>query len=93
MPGDDAESDTEPPPTCRRCDASAEFWLYRPDDPGWRPLCKRHVVHLHPSIELRAWLASGYAKPTELGRPRGPPTEPVDGRGAALREVIDEVLG
>lgn len=93
MPGDDAKSDAGGPPTCRRCDATAEFWLYRPDEPAWRPLCERHVVGLHPSLELHAWLASGYAKPAELGRPRGTPAEPESGRGAAFREIIDETLG
>lgn len=81
------------PPMCRvaGCHTEAAFWLYRPTG-GWRPLCERHVVHLHPSLELHAWLAAGYARPVERGRPTGPPPAPRGGRETAFREAIDEAM-
>lgn len=91
MSGDHADADADDPP-CRQCGDPAAFWLSRPDEPAWRALCERHVVHAHPSIELRAWLESGYARPIEVGRPAGPPDEPRHGRAAAFRELVEEVL-
>jgi hypothetical protein len=89
------ESDSTPndAPTCRRhdCDTSADFWLYHPD--GWRPLCERHTLDLHPSIEVNAWLESGYARPAELDRPEGPPPAPPTARGRAFREIVEEAMG
>lgn len=82
-------SGADPPPCCR-CEAAADFWLYRSGD--WQPRCERHVVHAHPSIELRAWLESGYAKPVERGRPEGPPADPAHGRAAAFRELVEGIL-
>lgn len=77
---------------CRQCEAAAEFWLYDRTDGAWRPLCERHVVRRHPSIELHAWLESGYAKPIELDRPAGPPSPPRHGRGVAFRALVEDVL-
>lgn len=81
------------PPACREsdCESAADFWLYRPER-GWRPRCERHVVQLHPSLELHAWLAAGYARPVERGRPTEPPSAPRTGREAAFREAVDEAL-
>lgn len=95
MPPRENSTPDAPGPACSRrdCDAAADFWLYRPGGDRWRPLCERHVVHLHPSIEVNAWLESCYAKPIELDRPEGPPGVPPGGRGAAFRELVDETMG
>lgn len=91
---DDRTADETRPPCSRRdCDAPADFWLYHPDGVRWRPICERHAVHLHPSIEVNAWLESGYAKPIELDRPDGPPAVPPGARGVAFRDLVDEAMG
>lgn len=82
----------QPPCSQQDCLAAADFWLYHPENDRWRPICERHAVHLHPSIEVTAWLESGYAKPIELDRPEGPPATPRDGRSAAFRELVDETM-
>lgn len=74
------------------CDHDADFWLYHPGDDRWRQLCDRHTLQLHPSIEVNAWLESGYAKPVELGRPEGQPASPRDGRPAEFREIVDRAM-
>lgn len=81
-------------PTCTRadCDRAAAFWLYDPDDGGWRRRCRRHLRQRHPSLEVHAWLLSGYASPVELGRPSDPPTAPREGRAAAFRELVDRTM-
>lgn len=79
--------------TGQHCDLSAAFWLYHPVEDRWRPLCERHTLQLHPSIEINAWLESGYAKPIELDPPNEPPATPRDGRTAAFREIVDRAMG
>ncbi len=79
-------------PPCRECERPADFWLYHPDDDAWQGICERDLVHLHPSIELHAWLESGYATPTAVARPTGPPSPPQYGRAAAFRELVDDAL-
>lgn len=74
------------------CDADPDFWLYHPEEGRWRRLCDRHLLEVHPSIEVDAWLESGYVRPFELGEPDGPPGSPPDGRPAAFREVVDRAM-
>lgn len=90
---DPTANDTQPPCSGQDCDAAGDFWLYHPEEERWRPICERHTVHLHPSIEVNAWLESGYAKPIELDRPEGPPASPRGGRSAAFRELVDGAMG
>lgn len=75
------------------CESTADFWLFVPTRQRWRPRCERHVVTFHPSLELHAWLAAGYGRPVERGRPADPPDAPRGGREAAFREAIAETLG
>lgn len=92
--GDD---DTSPPDAHDQCVDStcsrdAAFWLYEPAEDRWRSICERHARHVHPSLEVHAWLESGYMVPFELGRPDGPPVTPQHGRGIAFREAVEDVL-
>jgi hypothetical protein len=89
---DPTADDAQPPCGRQDCDATADFWLYHGDG-RWRPICERHAVHHHPSIEVNAWLESGYARPIELDRPEGPPAAPRGGRSAAFRELVAEAMG
>lgn len=77
----------------RGCGAAASFRLYDPEGGCWSPICERHALAVHPSLELGALLESGYLKPVELGHPEGPPADPATARGAAFREVVEELLG
>lgn len=87
--------DPRPSPACAdpACDRPAAFRLYRPDAGRWRPICERHARHLHPSLELHAWLESGYLKPVEVAAPDGPPPAPSGERGAAFRDLVAEAMG
>lgn len=76
----------------RSCAREADLWVYHPIEGRWRSLCERHVLELHPSLEVNAWLESGYARPAELGPPDGVPSPPDDERTAAFRELVDEAL-
>lgn len=60
---------------------------------GWRPVCERHALTRHPSLELKAWLWSEYMVPVERGRPTEPPGEPEYGRTAAFRREVDVAMG
>lgn len=75
------------------CDRDAAFWLYDGTGAYWSPVCAVHAEHAHPSIEVHAWLESGYMKPIELGQPDSPPPAPGDRRGRFFREEIQETLG
>lgn len=81
-----------PPCTGSGCDSDADFWVYDSDEDGWQPVCSQHTVQLHPSLEVRAWLESGYASPIELGRPDGP-SQPPAGRPTAFREMVERAMG
>lgn len=74
------------------CEESADFWQYTPTDDQWGPYCSRHLIHLHPSIELKAWLESGYARPAERGKPNSPPPSPQGGRVTAFRNLIETTV-
>lgn len=92
------ESTSEPDETgatCTRhdCELAAQLWLYHPMDDQWRPFCERHTRHRHPSLEINAWLESGYAKPIELGTPDEPPATPHHGRAVAFRKIVDQAMG
>lgn len=88
-------SDPEQAVTCtrHRCGGDADFWFYHPLEECWRPFCERHTLQRHPSIEINAWLESGYARPVELGTPVEPPTTPSDDRTAAFRDLVDRAMG
>lgn len=90
---DPTADETKPPCSQQGCDEAAGFWLYYREGDRWRPLCERHAVHRHPSIEVKAWLESGYARPVELECPEGPPTAPPTGRGVAFRELVEDAMG
>ena len=75
------------------CENDADFYLYDADSVGWRPICASHARRVHLSLEIHAWLESGYMKPIELGEPTGPPAEPSGGRAAAFREMVEETMG
>ncbi len=81
-------------PGCTRqeCPRAAGFWLYQCDSDGWEPLCERHTRDRHPSLEIHAWLESGYAKPVELAKPTNPPTTPQDPRTAAFRDLVTDAM-
>ena len=74
------------------CAREADLWMYHPVEERCRSLCERHVLELHPSLEVNAWLESGYARPAELGPPDGVPSPPDDERTAAFRKLVDEAL-
>lgn len=74
------------------CPRSGAFWLYDGEADYWSPVCEIHAEHAHPSIELHAWLESGYMKPIELGRPEDPPDEPTDRRARLFRDEIETVV-
>ncbi len=88
-PGDDPDVRCAEPD----CGAAASFRLYDPEDGRWSPRCERHALAVHPSLELGALLESGYLKPVEVDPPEGPPPDPPTARGAAFREVVEELLG
>lgn len=77
---------------CERCEATAAFVVYEPVNDVWRALCEQHTRTLHPSLEVKAWLESRYAKPIEFGHPETPPDEPVGGRASAFRELVDSTM-
>lgn len=81
--------------TCGRpaCTAGADFRLYDGDAAEWVPVCERHALAVHPSLEIHALLESGYLRPAELGDREGPPAEPSTGRARAFREVVEELTG
>lgn len=84
------------PSTCDRagCDRRPVFWAYDGDGDRWHPLCDRHLLQRHPSLERRVWLESGYAKPIERGRPDGPPSATtVHARAEAFRTIVAETMG
>lgn len=88
----DSPANSQPACASTDCAESAEFWLFYPPNNQWRPYCGRHLIHLHPSIELKAWLHSGYARPIERGKPESPPASPESGRVAAFRDLIQETV-
>lgn len=85
--------DELPPCAEADCGRDASFWRYDRDDDRWHPVCAHHAEHLHPSLEVHAWLVSGYMRPIERGRPEGPPPEPAVERGRAFREEVDALMG
>lgn len=87
------EADAYPECATSGCGDDAAFFVYDADAGEWRPICARHARQLHPSLEVHAWLASGYLKPVELGRPEAPPAEPRGGRAAAFRAEVEATMG
>lgn len=75
------------------CESAASFRLYDPDAAVWSPVCERHALAVHPSLEVGALLESGYLKPVETGEPDGPPTEAPTVRAAAFREEVETLTG
>lgn len=84
-----------PPVACAEpgCAVAADFRFFDRDAAAWRPVCERHALEIHPSLELGALLESGYLRPVEVGVPDGPPGRPPTDRGAAFRAVVEDLLG
>ncbi len=77
-------------PTCHVCDRPGDFWGYdRPAD-RWEPYCERHLRTRHPSLEISAWLESGYARPIEIDPT--PPDDPDLPRTDHFREMVEEAM-
>lgn len=95
MTGDRTSNSVDAASTCSGadCDLVPDFWVYHPEHDRWRPLCERHTLDLHPSIEIKVWLESGYARPAELGPPTEPPARAGDDRTAAFRDIVDRAMG
>lgn len=83
------------PPGCSEpgCGDDAAFFVYDAEPGDWRPVCDSHARRLHPSLEVGAWLESGYMRPVEVGPPDGPPSDPRGGRAKAFRGEIEETMG
>lgn len=87
-------SEPAPPPcSTSGCESPSSFRLYDPGEAAWRPLCHRHALAVHPSLEIHALLESGYLRPVELPAPEGPPTEPPTERGRLFRASVEALLG
>lgn len=84
--------DARPPCSEPRCEADAEFFGYDAGDAEWRPICDPHARHRHASLELHAWLESGYMKPVELGEPDGEPPEPRTERASEFRAAVEDAM-
>lgn len=76
-----------------RCERAADFRLFDPAGSEWSAVCERHALEVHPSLEIRALLESGYLKPVEVDPPVGPPGEPATARAAAFRQEVETLLG
>lgn len=85
----------DPPPQCSKsgCGGDATFFVYDAESREWRAICPPHARQFHPSLEVHAWLESGYMKPVESGNPEGPPPEPRSEREEAFRAVVEETMG
>lgn len=81
-------------PVCSEseCAVPAEYWFYEAPCEMWRPICSRHAEHLHPSLEIHAWLTSGYLKPIELQQPTSPPETPTEERAKEFRSEVDQTM-
>ncbi len=78
-------------PTCIACETPGDFWSYDASTAQWEPYCERHLRTRHPSLEIAAWLESGYARPIELDR--APPGEPGLPRTVHFREMVEAAMG
>lgn len=78
-------------PTCVACAEPGSFWSYDAAAKRWEPYCKRHLRTRHPSLEVAAWLESGYARPIEVDPE--PPGEPELPRTAHFRVMVEEAMG
>lgn len=87
------ETDGRPDCSAGECAGAASFYVYTPDADGWEPVCTVHARQYHPSLEVHAWLESGYMKPAELGPPEGAPSRPPSDRGVAFRRTVEETMG
>lgn len=74
------------------CQSHAAFWVYDHPTDAWVARCRRHLVERHPSLEVDAWLHSGYARPIETTRPRTV-AEDVPPRTRAFRELVASAMG
>lgn len=82
-------------PDCHEggCRSVANFRLFHRPSGRWQPICERHALALHPSLELGVLLESGYLRPVELDPPAGEPGQPATPRGRAFKETVEELLG
>lgn len=74
------------------CAADAAYWLYSVPRATWHPICRKHAELLHPSLEIHAWLTSGYLKPIELPEPTGYPEEPAEDRAKEFRAIVTDTM-
>lgn len=74
------------------CTGSADYWLFSVPADRWRPICDTHAELLHPSLEIHAWLTSGYLKPIELPEPIGHPAEPAEDRAKEFRAIVTDTM-
>lgn len=93
MDGNTDTSDGPPPCSESGCASEADFYVFSADSAEWFAICSSHATHLHPSLEVHAWLESGYMKPVELGKPDRAPSEPRGGRANAFRTEVEEMMG
>lgn len=88
-----ATGDERPACSAEGCEDAATVFIFQAREEAWRPLCTRHVERFHPSLEVHAWQAAGLLKPVELGRPKGPPTEPDSDRGRQFKREVFTAMG
>lgn len=93
MGRDHSTADASPECSESGCVDDAAFFVYSSETKDWRPICDPHARHLHPSLEVHAWLESGYMKPVEMGKPEGDPPGPRGGRAEAFRAEVEKVMG
>lgn len=75
------------------CTAPASFRLFVRPAGRWQPICERHALAVHPSLELGVLLESGYLRPVELEPPAEAPAPPATPRGRAFKESVEDLLG
>lgn len=74
------------------CADPAAFWVYDQPSDRWSPVCRRHLVEHHPSLEVHAWLTSGFARPIETSPPNGI-VDDVPQRTIAFRDIVMSAMG
>lgn len=81
-------------PVCNEpgCAGDAAYWLYSVPRATWLPICQKHAELLHPSLEIHAWLTSGYLKPIELPKPTAPPVAPDEERAKDFRALVTDTM-
>ncbi len=78
---------------CDECERTAAFWTWNEGRGEWMPICDRHLVGIHPSLERMVWLESGFAKPIEVSIPTEPPPRPTTPRSRMFYDAVIEAMG